>query len=87
MSARMQAMYAPLNLDPAQQAKIAAISDANRPKMMAAFQSGDMAGAKAAREAMDKQIDALLRPDQKAKMDAIRAERQAQRQGGGGGPQ
>ncbi len=85
MSARMQAMLAPLNLDPAQQAKISAIDEANRPKVMAAFQSGDMAAAHAARQAMDVQIDAVLRPDQKAKMAEIRAQMRARMQGGGGG--
>ncbi len=89
MSARMQAMFAPLNLDPAQQTKIAAIVAANQPKMVAAFQSGDMAGAHAARQAMDAQIDAVLRPDQKVKMEALRKEMAARRAaaGGGGGPQ
>jgi hypothetical protein len=90
MSAKMQAMYGPLNLDAAQQAKITAITDAGRPKMMAAYQSGDMTAAKAARDAMGQQIDALLRPDQKVKMDAIRAQMRAARAqggGGGGGPQ
>jgi len=89
MSARLQAMFAPLGLDPAQQAKITAITEADRPKIMAAYQSGDMAAGKAAREAMDKQIDAVLRPDQKVKMDALRKEMAARRAaaGGGGGPQ
>ncbi len=90
MSARMQAMFGPLNLDAAQQVKITAITDAGRPKIMAAYQSGDMAAGKAAREAMDKQIDAILRPDQKAKMDELRAQMRAARAqggGGGGGPQ
>ncbi len=85
MSARMQAMFGPLKLDAAQQVKVQAIVDANRPKMMAAFQSGDMAGAKAARQAMDAQIDAVLRPDQKAKMAELRAQMQARRAAGGGG--
>ncbi len=85
MSARLQAMFAPLNLDPAQQAKIQAITDAGRPKIMAAYQSGDMAGGKAAREAMDKQIDGVLRPDQKSKMTELRAQMRARMQGGGGG--
>ena len=84
-AARMKAMYAPLNLTSDQQAKIGAIMQAQRPKMMAAFQSGDMASAKAARDDMNKQIDALLTPDQRTKMQAIRAQMQAQRGGGGGG--
>jgi len=85
MSARMQALFAPLNLDPGQQAKVAAIAEANQPKVMAAYQSGDMAAARAARQAMDQQIDAVLRPDQKAKMDEVRAQMRARMQGGGGG--
>ncbi len=86
--ARFQAMYAPLNLDPGQQEKMAAIMAAGRPKMMAAFQSGDMAAAKAARDDMNKQVDAVLRPDQRVKMAEIRARMQAERGGGGGrGPQ
>ena len=84
-AARMKAMFAPLNLTPDQQAKIGAIMQAQRPKMMAAFQSGDMAAAKAARDDMNKQIDALLNPDQRTKMQVIRAQMQAQRGGGGGG--
>ena len=84
-AARMKAMYAPLNLTPDQQAKIGAIMQAQRPKIMAAFQSGDMATAKAARDDMNKQIDGLLNPDQRTKMQAIRAQMQAQRGGGGGG--
>jgi Spy/CpxP family protein refolding chaperone len=44
-----------------------------------------MAAARAARQAMDQQIDAVLRPDQKAKMDEIRAQMRARMQGGGGG--
>jgi len=85
MSARMQAMLAPLNLDAGQQAKIAAIAAADQPKMMAAYQSGDMNAARAARQAMDQKIDAVLHPDQKAKMDEIRAQMRARMQGGGGG--
>lgn len=85
MSARFQAMFGPLNLDPAQQTKIQAITSASMPKIMEAYQSGDMAAGKAAREAMDKQIDAVLRPDQRQKMEQIRAEMRARRAGGGGG--
>ncbi len=84
-AAKMKAMYAPLNLTPDQAAKIGAIMAAVRPKMMAAFQSGDMAGAKAAREEASKQVDAILTPEQRPKMQAIRAQMQAQRGGGGGG--
>jgi Spy/CpxP family protein refolding chaperone len=46
-----------------------------------------MNAARAARQAMDQQIDAVLRPDQKAKLDQKRAEMRARMQGGGGGPQ
>lgn len=84
-AARMKAMYAPLNPSPDQEAKIEAIMAASVPKMRAAFQSGDMVAAKAARDDMNKQIDALLTPDQRTKMQAIRAQMQAQRGGGGGG--
>ena len=87
MSARLQAMFGQLNLDPAQQEKISAIVQANQPKIMAAFQSGDMTAAHAARQAMDQQIDPILRPDQKAKMQELRAQMRARMQGGGGGPQ
>ena len=85
MSARFQAMFGPLNLDPSQQTKIQAITSASMPKVMEAYQSGDMAAGKAAREAMDKQIDAVLRPDQRQKMEQIRAEMRARRAAGGGG--
>ena len=85
MSARFQAMFGPLNLDPAQQTKVQAITSAGMPKIMEAYQSGDMAAGKAAREAMDKQIDAVLHPDQRQKMEQIRAEMRARRAAGGGG--
>lgn len=85
MSARFQAMFGPLNLDPAQQTKVQAITSAGMPKIMEAYQSGDMAAGKAAREAMDKQIDAVLRPDQRQKMEQIRADMRARRAAGGGG--
>jgi Spy/CpxP family protein refolding chaperone len=85
MSARMQALFGPLNLDAGQQAKVTAIFEANQPKVIAAYQSGDIAAARAARQAMDQQIDAVLRPDQKVKMDEIRAQMRARMQGGGGG--
>jgi multidrug efflux system membrane fusion protein len=87
MSARMQAMFAPLNLDAAQQTKMSAIMEANQAKMRAAYEAGDMAGARAMRQAMDAQIDAILRPDQKAKMQQIRADAAARRAAGGGGGQ
>ena len=84
-AARMKAMFASVGLTPDQEAKVGAIMQTQRPKMMAAFQSGDMAAAKAARDDMNKQIDALLTPDQRTKMQAVRAQMQAQRGGGGGG--
>ena len=87
MSARLQAMLGPLNLDAAQQTKVSAIAAANQPKIMAAFQSGDMQAGRAAAQAMNQQIEAVLRPDQKAKFEELRAQRRAQMQGGGGGPQ
>lgn len=77
---RMAAMYAQLGLDPGQKAKIDAIMASDRPKLMALFQSGDMDAARAARQAMQQKIDAVLRPDQKAKLAELRA------QSGGGGP-
>ena len=83
---RMQAMLEQLNLDPAQTAKVEAISAAGRPKMMAAFQSGDMDAARTARQDMMRQIDAVLRPDQRARLAALR-EQQGGGGGGGGGPQ
>ena len=87
MSARFQAMFGPLNLDPAQQAKVQAITSANQPKIMEAFQNGDRDAARAAMKGMDAQIDAVLRPDQRQKMEQIRAEMRARRAAaGGGGP-
>ncbi|MFV4677335.1 hypothetical protein ACNJU9_21150, partial [Mycobacterium tuberculosis] len=62
--------------------KVDAIAAEGRPKMMAAYQSGDMDAAKAARQEMQQKIDAVLRPDQKAKLAELRAQ-----QGGGGGGQ
>lgn len=75
----MQGMFDQLNLDPGQKAKVDAIMAELRPKMMAAYQSGDMDAARAARQDMSKRIDAVLRPDQRAKMAELRA-----RMGGGG---
>ena len=48
----MQAMMGQLNLDPVQRQKIDTITAALRPKMQAAFQSGDMAAAQTARQQM-----------------------------------
>jgi len=79
---RMAAMMAQLNLDPAQKAKVDAITAEGRPKMIAAYQSGDMDAAAAARKEMSAKIDAVLRPDQRAKMAELRAQ-----MGGGGGGQ
>ncbi len=78
------AMFAELNLDAAQQAKVDAIRAEYGPKMREAFQGGDMAAAGAVRREMGQKIEAVLRPDQRAKYQAAR-ERMRQ-QGGGGGP-
>ena len=53
------------------------------PKMRAAYESGDMATAGAVRHEMGDKIEALLRPDQRAKYEALRA---AARQNAGGPP-
>ena len=84
----MQAMMSQLNLDPVQRQKIETITAALRPRMQAAFQSGDMAAAMAARQQMGAQIEAVLRPDQKAKYQQLRAQMRGrfQQQGGGGAP-
>ncbi len=81
---RMQAMLDQLGLDPAQRAKVDAIVAADQPKMRAAYQSGDMAGAGAARQDMTTRIEAVLHPDQRAKYESLRS--QMRGQGGGGGP-
>ena len=81
---RMQAMLDALNLDPAQRTRVQAIVAADQPKMRAAFQAGDMDAARAARQQMSSQIEAVLRPDQRAKYAALRAKMRAERSGAGG---
>ncbi len=86
---RIQAMLAPLNLDAQQQLKAQAIfTKAQGDAMTAAANAGDDPDAQrtARRQAMTQAFDQLtpiLRPDQKAKLDQIRAQ-MAQRRGGGG---
>ncbi len=77
---RMRAMLAGLNLDAQQQEKAKAIFAAAREE---AESSGDMRGA--FQNAFAK-LDAILRPDQKAKLAQMRAEMAARRASGGGGP-
>ena len=81
-----QALLDQLNLDPGQRAKVAAITGALQPRMRAAFQGGDMAAAMQLRQQMTAQIDAVLRPDQRAKYEQRRAQARAAREAGGGGP-
>jgi Spy/CpxP family protein refolding chaperone len=76
----MRAMLAGLNLDAQQQEKAKAIFAAAREE---AESSGDMRGA--FQNAFAK-LDAILRPDQKAKLAQMRAEMAARRASGGGGP-
>lgn len=77
---RLAMLSSQLGLDPAQQAKAQAIFAAARQKAEA---SDDPDARHAAmREAMG-QLDAILRPDQKAKLEAIRAARAAGGPGGG----
>jgi multidrug efflux system membrane fusion protein len=80
---RMQAMLAQLNLTPDQQAKIEAIQAAARPKIQAA---GDDPDAKrtAMRDSMQ-QINAVLTPEQQAKLAQLRAQARAAGGGMGGG--
>ena len=89
--ARMQAMMSQLQLDPAQQLKAQAIFTAARGEAMTnAASAGDDPDARrqAMRQAYAKAFDQLtpiLRPDQKAKLDQIRAQMAAHRGQGGGG--
>lgn len=79
---RAQALLAQLNLDPQQQAKAQAIFTAAREE---AASSGDYRGAMQGAFA---KLDGILRPDQKAKLAALRAQMAARRaqEGGGGSP-
>lgn len=78
------ALFAELGLDAGQQAKVDAIRAEYGPKMREAFQSGDMAAAGAVRQQMSARIEAILRPDQRARYQAAR-ERMRQQGGGFGG--
>ena len=88
---RTQALMAQLQLDPAQQLKAQAIFTAARGEAMTnAANAGDDPDAhrQAMRQAYAKAFDQLapiLRPDQKAKLDQIRAQMAARRGQGGGG--
>ncbi len=85
---RMQAMLGQLNLDAQQQLKAQALFTAARGEAMSnAAGAGDDPDAQrqARRAAYDKafgQLDAILRPDQKAKLAQLRAQ-MAQQRGGG----
>lgn len=89
---RMQAMLTQLDLDPQQQLKAQALFTAARGEAMSnAAGAGDDPDAQrsARKAAYDKafgQLDAILRPDQKAKLAQLRAQ-MAQRRGGSGGGQ
>ena len=77
----MQAMLEALNLDPAQQERAKTIFAA------AGQQAQSTGDFRAAFQGAFAQLDAILRPDQKAKLAQIRAEeaaRRAQRDAGGG---
>jgi len=80
-AARMQAMLAQLNLTADQQAKVAAIQAAARPKIQAAGDDPDARRA-AMRDSMQ-QINAVLTPEQQAKLKDLRAQARAQADGGG----
>jgi multidrug efflux system membrane fusion protein len=76
---RMQAMLEALNLDPAQQEKAKAIFAA------AGQQAQSTGDFRAAFQGAFAQLDAILRPDQKAKLAQMRAEAAARRAAAGGG--
>jgi multidrug efflux system membrane fusion protein len=76
---RMQAMIQALNLDPAQQEKAKAIFAA------AGQQAQSTGDFRAAFQGAFAQLDAILRPDQKAKLAQMRAEAAARRAAAGGG--
>ena len=78
---RMQALVDQLGLDAGQQAKAQAIFAAARAK---AEGSTDPDARRTAMHDAMSQLEAILRPDQKAKLEAIRAQRGGG--GGGGGP-
>lgn len=77
-----------LDLDKDQKAKADAIFAEMRQKTQAAQGSGDRAAMRAARESAFTKLDAILKPEQKAKFAALRARMGGGRgQGGGGGGQ
>jgi multidrug efflux system membrane fusion protein len=81
---RMQAMLATLNLTADQQTKVKAIFADARTKAEAA--GDDMDARRSIMQDANKQVEALLTPDQKAKFEAARAQaRAAGGYGGGGG--
>jgi multidrug efflux system membrane fusion protein len=86
---RVQAMLAPLNLDAQQQLKAEAIfTKARGDAMTATANAGDDPDAQrnARRQAMEQafsQLQPILRPDQKAKLEQVRAQ-MAQHRGAGG---
>jgi len=83
-AARMQAMLATLNLTADQKAKVTAIFADARTKAAAA--GDDMDARRSIMQDANKQVEALLTPDQKTKFEAARAQaRAAGGYGGGGG--
>jgi membrane fusion protein, multidrug efflux system len=90
---RTQAMLSQLDLDPQQQLKAQAIfAQARAQAMNGAASSGENPDAmrQARRQAYDKafdQLNAILRPDQKAKLSQLRAQMQQERAQRGGGDQ
>lgn len=83
-AARRQAMLAALNLTPDQQAKAKAIFDDARAKAMAAGDDPD--ARRAIMQDANRQLEAILTPDQKARFDAARAQARAAGGPGGGQP-
>ena len=80
----MAQMTSELGLDAGQQAKVAAIFAEARQQAEA---STDPDARHAAMGAAFAKMSAILRPDQKAKLEAMRARRAAGGGGGGGGGQ
>jgi HlyD family secretion protein len=74
-----QRIWAEIGLDDAQKKKAQAIQDATRAKMMGSF--GDRDAMRAAAEDGRAKFEAILRPDQKTKYEAVRARLQAEFQG------
>ena len=84
-SARQQAMLDQLGLDAGQKAKVDQITAQSAPKLQAARASGDFEAMGVLRRTTTAQINAVLRPDQKAKYARLQAEQRAAFQGGGAG--